>query len=179
MPPCSFGGGALHILIYSKKVVVPLAPSAAARFTAPAGPPHPDAMDPPPAAAAGGGRFWLDTHALLELAFALPAPDLARARAANRFCARELAGARAVRWICGVRGLGLGARCTCLEHVELAEALAALPLSIHFEFGSHELDEASGKRVFRARARSRARSDDPEPEPRPVSSCSRALSPLF
>ena len=93
--------------------------------------------------AVGGGRFFLDADALVETAFFLPALDLARVRSANTFCAATLTGARAVSWICGVRGLQLGGRCTCIEHVELAESLATLPMAIEFEFGSNELDEAA------------------------------------
>eukprot|EP01051_Picozoa_sp_SAG22_P002456 SAG22_NODE_110_length_19679_cov_45.046527_8_plen_242_part_00 len=88
--------------------------------------------------------FWEDSDQLNHIASFLDAKSIGAVSCTCKFARDNLQDGTVLRWLAELRGLDPHTtKISCLEHIELAEAMAELESSIAFGYGSLELEEAS------------------------------------
>jgi hypothetical protein len=88
--------------------------------------------------------FWEDVDQLNTVASFLDGKSMGALSCVSVFCRDHLRSPEALRWLAELRGLDPATtHIACIEHLELAEAMASLETSIGFERGSVEVRESA------------------------------------
>lgn len=85
--------------------------------------------------------FWEDSDQLNLIATFLDARSIGSLSCTCCFVRDNLRDACQLRWLAEVRGLENFQEIGCVEHIEIAEAMAGLETSISFRYGSIELED--------------------------------------
>lgn len=94
-------------------------------------------------------RWWESVPQLFDTAVFLDAHTIAAASVTCRFVQDHLRNPATLRWIADLRGITRAAGISCLEHLELAEAVADLECSIAFAYGETKLPKTAQPKVSR------------------------------